>query len=106
MASTTHTRDGPPVDRDRRARLAELLRQFASGRSTNDTYEDRFFAEVFAGRPAAQHDPALFAIWSRSWLLYSDLREHRLVGRYALPAAVRRDVCRWVVFLHTNVPYE
>lgn len=51
-------------------------------------------------------DPAVNEIRNAVWMLYSDLREYRLVGDDRLPMPARRDVARWIVFLHGQHAYE
>lgn len=86
------------IDRPARNRAALLIRRLAAGRITNDDFE--------ADYPRSASDGALRAIARRAWLLYSDWPAYRLAGRRALPAAVRRDVARWVVFLHSDCEYR
>jgi hypothetical protein len=85
------------IDITSRRAAASLLRQFASGRLTNDEFEDRW---------PDSPDPALCAVREAAWFLYSDLRAYRLDGANRLPFAVRRQVARWVLFLHSDLPYE
>ncbi len=80
-----------------RRAAAELLRQFASGRLTNDEFEERW---------PESRDPALSAVREAAWFLYSDLRAHSLTGTSRLPFAVRRQVARWALFLHSDLAYE
>ena len=87
--------------------MAEALRHFASGRTTNDEFEDRLhhlLRERKVGRK--QDDGALWAITSRSWFLYDDTRQHRLDGKRRLNREGRREMARWIVFLHSGCEYE
>lgn len=85
------------VDSSTRRVAAELLRQFAAGRLTNHEFEDRW---------PRSDDPAVRVVRDAAWFLYSDLSEYRLAGPYRLPREVRRQAVRWVVFLHSDLPYE
>jgi hypothetical protein len=52
-------------------------------------------------------DPAVQEIYCRGLSgLYSDLHEHRLVGRYRLSREVRREVARAILFLKSDLDYE
>lgn len=84
-------------DATSRRAAAELVRQLASGRLTNDEFEERWPASA---------DPALSAVREAAWFLYSDLRAYRLTGANRLPFAVRRQVSRWVIFLQSDLEYE
>lgn len=85
------------VDRDARDRAAQLLRNFVSGKITNDEFAD--------GCPPTQ-DRAIDAIWGTAWVLYDDISEHRLIGRNRLPSDMRRVCLRWLLFLHNDHDYE
>lgn len=85
------------IDRRTRNQLAEQLRRLASGGISNDEFEDAL--------PVSK-DPAVREIRRAAWMLYSDLREHRLRGRDALPQDARRAVARWIIFLHSDLAYE
>ena len=85
------------IDRKARDCAAVLLRQFASGRTTNFALENRW--------PDSK-DPAIRAIESTIWCFYDDLTEHSLQGPFALAPQMKRVMARWIVFLHTNEPYE
>ena len=85
------------VDSSSRRLAAEMLRQFAAGRLTNDELEERWPRSL---------DPAIAVVREAAWFLYSDLREYRLTGPDRLPGLVRKQVVRWVLFLHTDLPYE
>lgn len=80
-----------------RRRAAELLRQFASGRLTNDEFEDAL---------PDFDDQAIRRMFRFAWGLYDDLSIHRLRGKYRLSRLDRREVARWVLFLRSGLPYE
>jgi len=86
------------IDRAARDRAATLLRRFVGGRMTNDDFDSDF--------PQSRTDPALDALSGASWHLYSDNSTHRLTGRHALTREGRRQVLRWVLFLHSGLEYE
>ena len=79
--------------------LAEAVRQLACGTITNDEFEDRNC--LLKG-----DDPALEAIYDFAWSCYSDVRRHRLAGRYRLSPLQRHVFARCALFLHSNLPYE
>ena len=85
------------VDRKARDSAAELLRQFASGCITNFELENQW--------PNSK-DPALQAFESTIWCFYDDFKEHALQGPFALASEMKRVVARWIVFLHSNEPYQ
>ena len=85
------------VDPPSRRAAAVALRQFAAGRITNDELEDRW---------PKSSDRAVRVLREAAWLRYSDLREYRLTGSDRLPTLVRKQVVRWVLFLHGELPYE
>ena len=88
------------VDRERRDKLAELLRHFAAGRITNDQWDD-------AALPLVKtEDPALLTAWGQMWHTYDDLHEHRLTGKHELPDEWRKLVARLILFLYSDLPYE
>lgn len=41
-----------------------------------------------------------------AWLLSSDMKEHRLVGRYSVGPGERREVLRWILFLDSDFEYR
>lgn len=85
------------LDRKARDMAAELLRQFASGRITNFELENRW--------PTSK-DPAIHGLASTIWCFYDDFKEHTLQGSFALAPEMRRVIARWIVFLHSNEPYQ
>jgi hypothetical protein len=89
------------IELQSRKRFAELIRQLASGRLTNDEFQD---ASGLLARDS--NDPAIHELRREMWVTYSDLYEHRLIGRHKLSRADRHVVVRMVVFLHSDLPYE
>ncbi len=87
------------VERDARDRLALLLRRLATGRITNDEFEDAL--------PWGSEDAAIWAVFREgAWCLYDDLDEHRLVGKHRLSRENRREVAKWILFLKSDKEYE
>lgn len=86
------------IDRESRRTVCELLRHLAAGQISNDQFEDRL--------PGRSDDPAIFEIRHQAWLLYSDLREYRFVGKNRLSAEHRRAIARWILFLQSDLEYE
>ncbi len=80
-----------------RRRLAKALRQLASGRMTNDQFEDALPEEM---------DHASREIYHFAWLFYDDLYPHRLRGRHRLSRFQRQVFARCVLFLRSDLPYE
>ncbi len=81
------------IDREARIRAALLLRRFAAGRITNVVFDDEY--------PVGSPDPGVRAVGDRAWSLYSDFRELWLTPT----AELRREIARWVVFLHSDAEY-
>jgi hypothetical protein len=63
-----------------------------SSRITNFEYDERY---------PRSDDPALFAIYSMLWFAYSDVRKHRMDGKYALSSEGRQVVENCILFLRT-----
>ncbi len=80
-----------------RNRMAELLRQLASGRITNDQFEDSL--------PARMAD-AEWAVFHAAWCCFDDFHEHRLRGAHRLTPLERQLFARCVLFLRSGIPYE
>ena len=86
------------IDSISRRAAALSLRRLASGRITNDEFEDAY--------PRASRDPVVQEVFWCGWALYSDNEEYRLIGADALPPATRRFIARAVLFLHVGLKYE
>ena len=87
------------VDRHARDKMALLLRQLATGRITNDEFEDR--------QPLGSPDPAMAEVFYRGASgFYSDLDEYRLAGRHRLSRSERREMARLILFLKSDLEYE
>lgn len=80
-----------------RNRMGELLRQLASGRITNDQFEDGLDMDFDANTQP---------IFRAAWLFYDDLHTHRLKGTHRLTPLERQLFARCVLFLRSGRPYE
>lgn len=86
------------IDRAARDQLALDLRRLASGRITNDAFDE--------ARPETTPDRAVREIGEWGYRLYDDFRTYRLTGKYRLPSKTRRAAARAVLFLRSDRPYE
>jgi hypothetical protein len=86
------------IDRAARDRLSRNLRRLIAGAITNDQFE--------RGTPVSDEDAAILAITDMAWLLYSDMKEHRLIGRHSIAPTESREVLRWVLFLDGDIEYR
>jgi len=87
------------VDRIARDRFAELLRHYAAGLISNDSFEDNL--------PLKSKDRAVNTIfWNGAWMLYDDTHEYKLSGEYRLSKRAKREVARWILFLKSDLEYE
>ena len=84
------------IDRPARDQLSRNIRLLVSGKISNDQFEDSI---------PETSDAAIMAFAGMTWLLYSDMCGHRLVGRYA-GTSTRREVLRWVLFLDSDFQYR
>jgi hypothetical protein len=84
------------IDRPSRDRLATTLRQYVSGRITNDDLDD---IEV------DWRDRGAVAVKERAWCLYDDNYQHRAVGKHFLERPARDEIGRWILFLHSDHEY-
>ncbi len=88
------------VDREARRKYAELVRQFISGRITNDEYEERFDAIR-----CDSDDFAIGEVYHQVWFLYDDMKTHRMTGTHRLDWEGRRATARIVLFLQSDTEY-
>ncbi len=91
------------IDRLTRDQYAQLLRHFAAGQITNFEYEARF-DKITTDIDVA--DPAVKEIFGSMWFTYCDLYKHKLAGDHALEGETRKAVLRFLLFLHSDYPYE
>jgi GNAT superfamily N-acetyltransferase len=85
------------IDKVARRQAAEAIRHFLAGRISN---------EEFVCRYPRSEDPIIRALDDTLWGFYDDFREHTLTGEFAVPAGLRRQVIRWVMFLYTDEEYR
>ncbi|MGY0800188.1 hypothetical protein ACW7G0_14210, partial [Lysobacter sp. A286] len=85
------------VDRQARKKLAESTRWLVGARITNYQFDDAI--------PKSE-DPAIREIYGQFlWLLYGDLREHRLSRPDKLSSQHRETAARCILFLKSNLAY-
>jgi hypothetical protein len=84
------------IDRDSRDRLALALRRYASGRIHNDDLD---------GTKVDWRDRGAVAVKQMAWNLYSDTYQHYATGKNAVSKTLKRDIARWIVFLHSDREY-
>jgi len=85
------------VDPQARAKLAESTRWLVGARITNYQFDDAI---------PKSDDEAIREIYGQFlWLLYCDLREHRLSGTDKLAPAQRDVATRCILFLGSGLPY-
>lgn len=86
-----------------RADLAQDVRRLASGKMTNDEFDDRYH-DVYE----LSDDRAIKAIATFCYCLYSSdlLFPIRLRGRYALDREAKKTLARCVLFLRSANEYE
>lgn len=85
---------------DRRARdiAASALKEFLEGAITNEEYEEKY--------PRSKSDPALREIHLQIWFFYSDIKEHKLIGRNLLNDEQFRFFERCILFLKSDFEFE
>ncbi|MCA9280587.1 MAG: hypothetical protein H6812_09410 [Phycisphaeraceae bacterium] len=81
-----------------RRRVAEALRHFAAGRTTNREFERALETTPSSGF----YDPVLDSVEHFAWLMYDDFETHRLDGKRKLSREARRAIARWVLFLRSD----
>jgi hypothetical protein len=86
------------VDKAKRLEAAKLIEDLLACRITNFQYDDRY--------PRSATDPALFAIYSRLWSAYSDVREHRMDGKHVLDGYGQAVAGQCILFLKTDNEYH
>ena len=86
------------IDRPKRDRLAQALRQLVNGRITNIAFDDL----DSPGDVTHSEDGALFDIFYYVWHFYDDFRVHPL----DLTPEQRRTFLRCVLFLRSDYKYH
>ena len=91
------------IDGMLRPELSQDIRRLATGRMTNDAFDDRYY-EVYE----RSDDRAVTEIASFCYGLYSSdlLLPMRLRGRHALDDETKRTIARCVLFLRSGHEYE
>ncbi len=87
------------IDRRARNSVAEAIRHYLAGVSTNFALDDAIF-------DLKSSDPAIGAIRKQLWLIYDDLREHRNQGTWKIATEQRAIVMRFILFLKTDNEYQ
>lgn len=86
------------IDRQARDTAAKVLQAFMDGTISNVEYEDSL--------PRSKDDPALHAIHVQLWFYYSDLRQHKLIGKHTLSPEARALYERSVLFLKSDLEFQ
>jgi hypothetical protein len=84
------------IHRESRDQLAQALRQYTSGRVTN---EDLDSIEI------DWRDRGANAVKDMAWQLYDDNRKHYVESRFPRHSEPRRTIARWITFLHSDSEY-
>lgn len=87
------------IDRSARKAVAEAMRHYLAGVSTNFALDDALF-------DPNSSDPAIDAIRKQVWLIYDDLREHRHEGIWKITAEQREVAMRIILFLQSDLEYQ
>lgn len=103
------------VDTERRKKLALHLRQLSTGQISNDEFEEKVMKDVtynwlpeqyYRAKECKTDDPVIRPILEFSWLLYSDTRNHKLIGDNKLSDEQNKTVARLILFLYTDLEYD
>lgn len=102
------------IDRVRRKKIALHLRQYVNGRFSNQTFENRLARDVSDGllpeyyyrNPNPSQDPVIRSMLEQIWFLYSDAHFHWAKGKNAIRGIYRKEVDRYILFLHSNLEYK
>ena len=84
------------VHRSSRDALARALRHYVAGLITNDELDE---LEV------DWRDRGAVAVHERAWALYDDMYTHRATGDHYISRELRREIARWILFLHSDLEY-
>ena len=91
------------VDIIRRKKLAFHLRQLVNGQTTNDEFEDAVADDITFGwlpeqyyrsKQAIKDDPVIIAVLERSYGLYSDMSQHKLIGEHELTEQATKEIAK------------
>jgi hypothetical protein len=91
------------IDTETRRQLSADIRRLATGRMTNDEFDD-----VYYERYEHSDDRAVREIASHCYCLYNSdtLRPMRLCGRHSLDTEARSAIARCVLFLRSGLQYQ
>ena len=84
------------IHRPSRDALALALRRYAAKHITNDDLHDV---------RVDWRDRGAVAVKEMAWGLYDDTSVHRADGKRALNREARREIAKWIVFLHSDFEY-
>jgi hypothetical protein len=87
------------VDRHARNILAEATRHFVTCLSTNYQFDDVAFS-------VSTKDRGVLEIRQQIWLIYDDLHEHKLDGKWALSVQQCEVIHRIILFLKSDAEYS
>ncbi len=102
------------VDKDRRKKLALHLRHLSSGQISNDEFEERITDDITYGwlpeqyyraKECSTDDRVIRPVVEFAWCLYSDLNNHKLVGKFKLTESQEKEIARLILFLHSVQEY-
>lgn len=88
------------VEQERRKRARALLKKLALGKNTNYECENEFMDLLSHSK-----DPVIFALFRTIRELSGDAEE-RLSKTFSRGGQMRKRLCRWILFLETNLEYE
>lgn len=86
------------VDRKARDEAAAAIQKLIEGSISNDEYERKSRRN--------KQDAGLEAVSILVWNFYSDLSEHKLIGKYSLTDDQRTLLQRCVLFLKSDLEFE
>jgi len=84
------------VHRESRDKLAEAIRHYVSGQIIN---EDLAEVEI------DWRDRGAVSVQQMAGGLYSDLRNHKAIGKHKIEKEGRSEIARWIAFLYSNQEY-
>jgi hypothetical protein len=84
------------VDMKSRMVAAELIEEFATGRITNDEFDEQY---------PRSDDRAVQTIGNSMWFFWDDRFTHRLEGKFELTDQQRDLFARFIAFLQTDLEY-
>ena len=102
------------IDIERRKKLALYLRQLATRQITNDDFESLVMDDITYGWLPEQYyrakesktdDKLIRPVLEYAWCLYSDLENHKLVGKFKLTEFQEKEIARMILFLHSEQEY-